>query len=270
MKNISRVSLGLVTALSLLLLGLVPSAQAQTAAQRAKYLSQTVSLATFMKVYNAPKKGLDTQFNWKNYDGCSVPGIPGMTSGWNAYFKKSCLRHDFGYRNLGHGKAYYPTPASKNAIDAQFKDDMETQCRSYSNFAKCWSVAQAYYNGLHRTFSDKSWTAFTGSSCPSASSGSGAWFCLFDDHSYGDRRMVFKSVGENNMNDIDFGDKTSSAINNTSVAWVLYDDHDYKDTKFCLKAGQRVRDFDAYGFGDKTSSLKRMSSNTCPSGSRHL
>ena len=90
--------------------------------------------------------------------------------------------------------------------------------------------------------------------------------CLWDDSGFTDTRKRF-TASENDMNDIGFGDKASSAYNRTSVAWVLWGNHDYTGDALCLKAGASSTNLDNFsGFGDKTSSAKKRSNNTCPSG----
>jgi hypothetical protein len=72
------------------------------------------------------KYGLD----W-NKNGCSIPGGLAAVSpaayaalkAWGSFFRNSCDRHDFGYRNKSvHGY-------SRATVDAKFKDNMIYQCK---------------------------------------------------------------------------------------------------------------------------------------------
>lgn len=62
-----------------------------------------------------------------------------------------------------------------------------------------------------------------------------------------------------------FNDLTSSVYNQDSVAWVLYDDTGYQDRRYCIAPGQRISNLhnDAWKFGDKISSAKRLTTASC-------
>ncbi|GAA2904806.1 hypothetical protein GCM10010517_70920 [Streptosporangium fragile] len=57
----------------------------------------------------------------------------------------------------------------------------------------------------------------------------------------------------------------SSVRNSDDVAWVLYDDWDYADRRFCLRSGEEVKRLgdEQWRFNDKTSSIRRLSTNSC-------
>ena len=62
-----------------------------------------------------------------------------------------------------------------------------------------------------------------------------------------------------------FGDKASSVWNGSDNAWVLYDDAGYGDRRYCITAGGRISNLhdSRWNFGDKISSIKRLSGNSC-------
>lgn len=264
MRRLLAVILGLGLLLPVLITP--PATAAPTRAQltaRADRLAFDVPLKKFMKVYRSPKKGVDKSFNWRDYDGCSLPRlIKPVAARWDKEFRRACMRHDFGYRNFGNGLALGSDQTHKSAIDVKFRSDMRAICPEKAagrDLATCYAAAEAFYTGVSRF--GKAQTAFFKNECTKAR------LCLFDDKSYEDRRITL-SKSEDNMNDVDFGDKTSSVINRTGAAWVLYDDSGYGDRRFCIPPGVSVRDFgvDAYKFNDKVSSAKRMPDAKCPSG----
>ncbi|MGJ6968365.1 peptidase inhibitor family I36 protein [Streptosporangium sp. G11] len=81
----------------------------------------------------------------------------------------------------------------------------------------------------------------------------------------------FESVNEiwgssvANLGSYDWNDRASSVRNSDDVAWVLYDDSGFSDRRFCLRAGESVRRLgaDPYKFNDKTSAIKRLTTNSC-------
>jgi hypothetical protein len=260
--------LGLLAAVLVIgvLLPLQPAAAAPTRAQlkaRADVIEFDVTLPGFMKIYRNTKKGIDTRFAWSGYDGCSLPrALKPIASRWDKLFTNACYRHDFGYRNYGNGLALGSNQTYKSRIDKEFLANMRYTCTTKVVVASrnaCFSAADAFYLGVSRF--GKAQTAFFKGKCPANR------FCLFDDKNYEDRRIALSS-SENNMNDVSFGDKTSSVMNKTSVAWIVYDDKNYADRRFCLPPSVSVRNFGAaaYKFNDKTSSAKRLGSAKCPSG----
>lgn len=231
---------------------------------RADVIAFEVSLPRFTAIYrDGTKSAIDRRFAWENYDGCTVPAeLSTAADPWRRQFLDACNRHDFGYRNFGNGLALGSDQAHKSRIDRAFYTDMSYICRTRlapTNQARCRAGASAFYNGVR--LAGRAQTAFFARSCPVGR------FCLFDDHSYGDRRIAL-SASEDNMRDVDFGDKASSVMNRTSSAWIIYDDKDYADRRFCLPPGVGVRDLgvEAMKFNDKTSSARRAGSASCPSG----
>src|SRR5690349_4694432 len=217
---------------------------------RAKHLAFEVSLSSFLSTWadEAPKPDDDNPLDW-SADGCSVPdGTP-----YKSFFRDACLRHDFGYRNLGNGVFESPslaldsTETAKKAVDSQFLDDAYWLCDHRSSVPpSCRSVADQYVTFLG-ILGSKSWTAFYDHECTPD------YFCLFDDTGYEDRRKRF-TVSHDDMNDFDFGDKASSAKNRTSDAWVIYDDHGWEDRHYCIPAGGEVNSLgNRWDFNDKTS-----------------
>ena len=270
MRKLIAAALAALVVASLLTLASSGPAEAYTRTQlrtRAEKLSFSMTLGQFIKVYRHTKSGIDTKFNWANYDGCSVDQVPQPVKatllGWRDNFRKSCLRHDFGYRNFGNGLALGSNATYKAKIDSTFYKNMKQQCVAQFSVTgdrnDCYIAAGEYYAGV--TKFGQAQTAFYARECPSGS------FCLFDDTNFEDRRKALTS-SEDDMNDIDFGDKTSSVMNRSSRAWVIYDDHDYKDRAFCIPPKGSVHNLgtDTVKFGDKTSSAKKMSGSSCPSG----
>lgn len=270
MRKLVAAALAALVAASLLTLAGSSPAEAYTRTQlrtRAENLSFSMTLGRFIQVYRGTKRGIDTKFDWYKYDGCSVDQVPQPVKasllGWRDNFRKSCLRHDFGYRNFGNGLALGSNSTYKAKIDSMFRTNMRQQC--VNQFAitddrfDCYAAAEEFYIGVTRF--GQAQTAFYKRECPLGS------FCLFDDTKFEDRRKALTS-SEDDMNDIDFGDKTSSVMNRSGRAWVIYDDHDYKDRAFCIPPKGSVHNLgtDTVKFNDKTSSAKKMSGASCPSG----
>lgn len=64
---------------------------------------------------------------WKS-DGCSGPAVR------KTEFRNACERHDFGYRNFGHGKhTIRPRDGMRARIDSWFLDDMRRICERRHN-----------------------------------------------------------------------------------------------------------------------------------------
>lgn len=91
-------------------------------------------------------------FIWK-HNGCSVP------TGYAPYmvtFTKSCIQHDFGYRNFGSGTKgglkLKPTQSTKTWIDARFRTEMKRACKTKykkgNPLKMCNKAADAYWTGV--------------------------------------------------------------------------------------------------------------------------
>jgi len=231
------------------------SASAYTRTQlvtRATTLQFSTSLATFLRVRSS-HSGIDNSFNWAT-NGCSA-SWNGMSAPYSSFFYRSCVRHDFGYRNFGHGLALGANDATKLKIDNRLLSDMYGQCSAAGKGATCKSVAYSYYEAIRRAGSVSNTDYYAGQ-CQSG------LLCVFDDTNYQDRRAAMTS-SVSDFNTINFGDKTSSVKNASGAAWVLYDDHGYSDTHFCIAPGHAASNLGSYGFNDKTSSAKRLSTSSC-------
>lgn len=85
----------------------------------------------------------------------------------------------------------------------------------------------------------------------------------------GTGRSCYYSSSSANLNNssqcngIQFGDKASLARNIGTVAWVLYDDTSYNDRAYCIRPGRVVDLHASRDFGDKTSSIKQLSTSSC-------
>jgi Prokaryotic phospholipase A2/Peptidase inhibitor family I36 len=227
---------------------------------RADSLMYGMSLNSFINErYDALPSNGTNPMEWSS-DGCSVH-IFG-TAGFNDFFERACMRHDFGYRNLGNG--FFKTPslaldstaASKARVDTNFRNDMYQLCENYPwGVGFCRSTADKYYEAVDSL--GQAQTSFYKGECPTGG------LCLFDDTNYEDRRVRLTS-SEDNFNDIDFGDKTSSVKNASGYAWVIFDDSGYRDRKYCIAAGDQVSSLGAtWDFNDKTSSAARLTTASC-------
>ena len=119
------------------------SASAYTRSQlvsRASTLQFSTPLATFLKVRSS-HSGIDSKFTWST-NGCSA-SWNGMSAPYSSFFYRSCVRHDFGYRNFGHGLALGANDATKLKIDNRLLSDMYGQCSAAGKGATCRSVAYA-------------------------------------------------------------------------------------------------------------------------------
>lgn len=252
-------------ALALLGLVLVPAGSADAGATRdeltrtAKRLLFDTSLSSFtLKKRKAERRDASNPLDWSD-NGCSSP----VPTGFGARFNRACERHDFGYRNLGNGVNERPslaldsTEEAKKAIDRQLSEDLHYSCDNFPGPNEpCDNAAASYY--LAVTLAGQSWTSFYDKECTPG------WFCLFDDTGFEDRRKRF-SISHDDMDDFDFGDKASAVKNRSSDAWVIYDDSGYDDRHYCIPAGGKVRSLkDKWDFNDKTSSIERLSTASCP------
>lgn len=225
--------------------------------QRATHLQFEVSLRRFIRVKRSPKGTVDAKFTWTD-NGCSAP-FGAITSYWSGVFDRSCKRHDFGYRNFGHGLSLGSNDTTKRRIDSRLHADMDHQCSNYDGSqGACYAASDSFYYAVSHFGAAQ--TAFYARKCLAHR------FCLFDDTGYEDRRIAL-AKRENNMDDIDFGDKTSSVKNRQSRWWLIFDDHDYSDRVLCIKPGVSVPRLADYDFNDKTSSAKPLTADTCPAGS---
>lgn len=227
---------------------------------RADRLFLKTSLSDFNRIAakkSKPAADAKDPLDWSN-NGCS--SVTDLDP-YKAIFRRACIRHDFGYRNFGNGLALRSYEEAKAAIDKQFLKDMNTICNGRLYDTNCRSASGVYY-GLLRKAGSKSYTAFYGGECQ------GGYICLFDDDGYGDRRLRFLYTREKfpdfqktaNLPEStkDFGDKTSSVINNTLADFVLYEDDTYQGSSICVPAGTRIDNLEDRGFGDKASSIKRI------------
>jgi hypothetical protein len=108
-----------------------------------------------------PFKGISWDTN-----GCSVPTsllkanyktlIVGFSLDYSSVFKKSCDRHDFGYRNYGKGLKLERTDAQRAKIDRKLSDNMDLQCKKrfghkvleYAQRKTCFRVSGLFYRAV--------------------------------------------------------------------------------------------------------------------------
>lgn len=81
-------------------------------------------------------------FNWSTDKCSSSPDNP-----FGFPFERSCIRHDFGYRNY---KAMGRFDANKSRIDSAFYADLKRVCNGYSGATKtsCNGLAWTYYQAV--------------------------------------------------------------------------------------------------------------------------
>ena len=67
---------------------------------------------------------------------------------WDFDFKRSCQRHDFGYKNYRDQKRFCQSGREK--IDSQFSRDLRSYCASRKWWKRplCYSTAEAYIAGV--------------------------------------------------------------------------------------------------------------------------
>ncbi len=109
-----------------------------------------------------PFKGISWSTN-----GCSVPTsllkanyktlIVGFSLDYySGVFKKSCDRHDFGYRNYGKGLQLERTDVQRAKIDRKLSDNMDLQCKKrfghkvleYAQRKTCFRVSGLFYRAV--------------------------------------------------------------------------------------------------------------------------
>ncbi|MGW0395088.1 hypothetical protein ACWDYJ_30280 [Streptomyces sp. NPDC003042] len=107
-------------------------------------------------------------------------------------------------------------------------------------------------------------TAASLATAPAAQAGPQAEGLLLGQHQNLGGAQWFFNGSQSNLGSIGAGDKASSARNDDRVAWVLYDDAGYSDRR-CLAPGRFIRDphYGGWNFGDKISSVKRLTTASC-------
>ncbi|MBA2254601.1 MAG: hypothetical protein H0W07_05775 [Chloroflexi bacterium] len=80
-------------------------------------------------------------FDWHD-DGCS--NSPDRPEGYN--FLPACKRHDFGYRNYGHGLKASPLDSTRAYVNYRFKVDLYNECAKHSgpSGSYCRFIADGY------------------------------------------------------------------------------------------------------------------------------
>ena len=239
-----------------------PAAHAETLRERADRILFSTSLASFTtqsKANAVPDVDAGDPLVWAN-DGCSNDVFDGFDD-YDTVFRWACVRHDFGYRNLGNGPALTSTEAGKAAVDSQFLEDMRTICAGRPSDGNCGLWARTYYTAVHAT--GAAWTAFYRGQCQSGR------LCLFEDDAYGDRRLRI-TAATTSIADLeqsaslpepvkDFGDEADSVRNTTSYAYRLYADSGNAGRSVCVAAGASISSLDDRGIGDAVSSVRRVS-----------
>jgi hypothetical protein len=90
--------------------------------------------------------------------------------------------------------------------------------------------------------------------------------CMWHNQNYASTLFMRTSSDDDLVSN---SDEAHSVYNHTKVAWVLYDDKGYDDTDryFCIKSEVSHPDIGAgpYRFGDKISSVRKLTSNSCGS-----
>ena len=112
----------------------------------------TESMGAFLR----HKANTPGPFDWSD-NGCSSP-VGNAPSGFR--FLNACKRHDFGYRNYGHGLTVVPYDSTREFVDNRFRTDMynwcnnntsgekNTDCKGWADtyhFAVRWAGGKAFY-----------------------------------------------------------------------------------------------------------------------------
>lgn len=123
----------------------VPS---ERAAQPSRKPAVDNYMSMSMSNFQAANRRAPAPYNWSD-DGCS--NSPDKPGGFN--FLPSCQRHDFGYRNYGHGvvKAS-PFDSTRLAVDNRLRADLANVCNRYSGDSRsdCFSYANTYYGVVRK------------------------------------------------------------------------------------------------------------------------
>lgn len=152
-----------------------PSPQPQPSGPTHAQLAHAVHAVAFERVYGSKygyykRRYLHTAIDWDK-NGCSVPksvtstnlhGIPlgrGVAY-YSRLFRKSCDRHDFGYRNYGsasHGLALDSSSHRRAMIDRRLHRNMDYQCRhhfdrKFDGIARgaCYKASDVFYKMVRR------------------------------------------------------------------------------------------------------------------------
>jgi len=211
------------------------------------------SFATWKRIKaRATHTGIDATFTWGD-NGCTASYGP-ISAPYRDQFNSACERHDFAYRNLGHGfygdknLALSSFPETKSNADSILRADAKSTCIDRS----CEFAADGYYDGV--TKFGPAFTAFYQGECQPG------YLCLFDDVDYKDRRVALRGQ-VSDFNTINFGDKASSVANFTTSTWRIYDDSGFSDRSVCLAPRARSANLQASNeFNDKVSSARPRSS----------
>lgn len=224
-----------------------PAAMAYTDAElrnRADQLMFSMTLSQFMKVKNTAKSGIDTQFNWSD-DGCSGPPNP-----FSDNFNRSCLRHDFGFRNYGNGLQLKPSEEMRLRINNQFREDMNNQCANQGNPTGCGTAVSTYYHFVNDL--NNGAAAFYDATCDVG------YFCMYDDDNREGWRvqLASRSSDFHEFAGGDLNDNVKSVWNRESGAWRVYQNPGYGGNSSCISANE-VEDFGSFdGLNDELSSAK--------------
>ena len=248
------------------------------------------SYATRARRGEVPTHGLD----W-SHDGCTAPSSA-VAKVWRDFFRRGCVRHDFGYRNYGRGinaspsRALASTNAQKKVVDRALLADLRWLCRhrkrpvvtdpasgirKRATLRQCDTTARTMYLGVRRSFGGSlaawydSQTAWHGGECTPGA------LCLYVDRGYKDHRVTFgsksghpadsraTSVASLAAHRID--DRASAVWNRSPYAWRLYAGQDHTGRSVCVPAGAKVPQLKSapHRFNDRASSLKRLKSSRC-------
>ncbi len=131
-----------------------PASDALTLRQSAPPPGVDVTAETDKWLFSTPMATFLAAMNSKNppylfwpspsADACTLaPDHP-----WNFDFKRSCQRHDFGYKNYRDQKRF--CAAGRNKIDDQFNRDLRSYCASRSWWKRplCYTTAATYVAGV--------------------------------------------------------------------------------------------------------------------------
>lgn len=98
------------------------------------------------------RKSAANPYDWST-DGCSGPTY----DAWLLYDYRVCWRHDWGWRNYGHGLTMQRTEARRQTIDDQFRNDMYESCERRWGSGVTWQLCMVDANAAYEAVRAVGW-----------------------------------------------------------------------------------------------------------------